>query len=388
MVSAFRKIHKTDYSQNFKTQMKSTIYYAGSLAIACLLVWQPIAAQSITSPRTSPAAEVSQTIGISKVTINYSRPGVKGREIWGKLVPYGFNYLGFGTSKAAPWRAGANENTTITFTDDAKVDGNNIPAGTYGLFLAVNDDGSADLIFSKNSTSWGSFFYNKSEDQLRVKIQSKEHAMTERLTYDFIDLTKNSATAVLNWEKKAFPFTITFDVDNIVMANARNELRNVRGFGWQGPASAAQYCLQNKINQEEGLTWAEQAVANTKNFNTLFVKAGLLDQLGRTSQAVQVYDLAAEKANQRQLNFLANQMMNRKRDDKALTYFKLNVKNNPDDAHVHVSLGEYYAKHNNKKEAIKLFKKSLSLDPPAKVKANSIKNLKELGVDTSTYEKS
>ena len=102
--------------------------------------------QGVTTPRApSPAASVSQTIGISKITIDYSRPAVKDREVYGSnLVHYGYKNLGFGTSEAAPWRAGANENTTITFSDEATVEGQTIPAGTYGLFMALNQDGTAD----------------------------------------------------------------------------------------------------------------------------------------------------------------------------------------------------------------------------------------------------
>src|SRR6476646_7907488 len=113
-------------------------------------------------------ATVSERVGITDVVISYNRPGVKGREgkIWGQLIPAGFNDLGFGTSKAAPWRAGANENTTIQFSDDVTIEGHNLPAGIYGFFIAAGAD-TCTLIFSKNYTSWGSFFYEPKEDALR-----------------------------------------------------------------------------------------------------------------------------------------------------------------------------------------------------------------------------
>ena len=329
---------------------------------------------------------MSQTIGISKVTINYSRPSVRDREIYGtQLVHYGYQNLGFGTATAAPWRAGANENTVITFSDDAKVEGQDIPAGTYGLFVGVMEDGTADIIFSNNSTSWGSFFYNEAEDQLRVTISSEEIAHTERLTYDFTDIDNSSAMAVLDWEKKRFPFKVEFDVHEIVLVNARKELRSVPGFGWQGPLSAANYCLQNNINQEEAMVWADQAIANTRNFNTVFTKAALLEQAGQES--AEMYNEAAQLASNGQLNFMGYQMMGKGNDEKALEYFVLNVKRNGDsDPNVHDSLGECYRKMGEDKLAEKSFRKSLSMDPPAPVKANSIKNLKEMGVDVSEYE--
>lgn len=343
-------------------------------------------AQTITTPRAaSPASETTQTIGISKVTINYSRPSVKEREIWGtNLAHYGYNNLGFGSATAAPWRAGANENTTITFSDDATVEGNAIPAGTYGLFVGLHEDGTADIIFSKNSTSWGSFFYSQEEDQLRVTVTSEEITHTERLTYDFVDIDNTSAVAVLDWEKKRYPFKVSYDVHEIVLDNARNQLRNTAGFGWQGPASAARYCLQNNVNLEEGMKWADQAIAGNRNFQTLFVKASLTEKAGQDASAT--YAEAIELATNAQLNGLGYQMMGQGKNEKALEYFVLNVERNPKDPNVHDSLGECYKTMGKDKEAIKAFKKSLSLDPPANVKANSIKLLKELGVDTSSYE--
>jgi tetratricopeptide (TPR) repeat protein len=189
--------------------------------------------------------------------------------------------------------------------------------------------------------------------------------------------------AVLDWEKKRFPFNVSFDVHELVLANARDELRGVKGFSWQGPASAANYCLQNNINLEEGLAWATRAEANTKNFNTVFIKAGLTKALG--NDASSMYDEAAGMANKNQLNFMAYQMMGAGDNQRALQYFKTNLKNNPDDPNMHDSLGECYKNMGEKTKAIKAFKKALAMNPPANVKANSIKHLKELGVDTSAY---
>ena len=338
----------------------------------------------ITLPRSaSPAAEVSQTIGLSKVTVNYSKPSVNGRAIWGALVPYGYTKFGFGPATAAPWRAGANENTTITLSHKAKIEGTVVPAGTYGLFFGVHENGDADFILSKNTSSWGSFFYDEAEDQMRVKIKTKTIPLREQLTYDFVDNSNNSTILVLDWEKKRFPVKIEFDVHEIVLSNAREELRGTTGFSWQGANSAANYCLQNNINQEEGLKWAEASIANNKNFNNLFVKARLLESLGKGNQTAAIYDEAKSLANVNQLNAMGYQMMGSNQDQKALELFKLNVKKNPSNANCHDSLGECYRKLGETKLAIKSFRKSLSLEPPANVKANSIKNLNEMGVDTT-----
>lgn len=341
--------------------------------------------QGVTTPRAaSPAAAVSQTIGISKVTIDYSRPAVNDREVYGtNLVHYGYKNLGFGTSDAAPWRAGANENTTITFSDEATVEGQSIPAGTYGLFMALNEDGTADIIFSNNSSSWGSYFYDPAEDQLKVTVNTSEISFTERLTFDFVDIDGESAVAVLDWEEKRFPFKISFDVHDLVVENAKEELRGVKGFGWQGPTSAANYCLQNQVALEQGMAWIDQAINNTRNFNTLYVKAGLTKAMGNVAN--ELYDEAAAMANKNQLNFLGYHVMGNGDQERALEYFKTNVKNNPEDPNMYDSLAECYKSMGEDKQAIKNFKKSLSMNPPANVKANSIKNLNELGVDTSEY---
>ena len=146
------------------------------LLIITVFFCNTLSAQLIVTPQVSPAAVIKQEIGLSWVKISYHRPGVKGREIWGKLVPYGLTTSGFGAGNPMPWRAGANENTTITFTDDAKIEGQLIKAGTYGLFMIVEPE-EWTLILSSNSTSWGSFYYDKNEDILRVKLkpQTAEH---------------------------------------------------------------------------------------------------------------------------------------------------------------------------------------------------------------------
>ena len=253
---------------------KFTVY---AVLLAGLFAGTSLSAQGvITTPRVpSPAAFVKQTIGISTVTVDYSRPSVKGRDIWGALVPYGYNVQGFGAGNAAPWRAGANENTVITFSDDAKVEGQAVPAGAYGLFFVIYEDNSGEVILSKDSKFWGSFWYDSTHDLLRAKIKLRSIPETEMLTYDFINNTKTSSELVLNWEKKQFPVKIEFDVDKIVMDNAANELKNSIGFTWQGYNSAANYALQNNVNLEQALQWANQAVAMNSNFTTLSTKAGL-----------------------------------------------------------------------------------------------------------------
>ena len=334
----------------------------------------------ITTPRTpSPAASVTQTIGISTVTVNYSRPSVKGREIWGKLVPYGLNSQNFGNGNPAPWRAGANENTTIKFSHDAKVEGKPVPAGEYGLFFVVNADNTGELILSKDNRSWGSFFYQPEHDLIHAKIQLREVPFTEMLTYDFMNSTKNSSELVLNWEKKQFPVKIEFDVDNIVLTNATEELKGPTGFSWQGYASAAAYALQAKTNYEQALKWADQAIAINPSFTALNVKSNILRAMDKTAEADNIFNDAVAVASETELNTYAYQLLGAGQQDKAIEMFVLNTKRFPKSANCFDSLGEALATKGDKKNAIVNFKKSLSMNPPPNVRANSEKFLKQLG---------
>jgi tetratricopeptide (TPR) repeat protein len=336
--------------------------------------------QGITTPRTpSPAASVSQTIGFSTITVQYSRPSVRGRVIWGDLVPYGWNVQSFGNQKSAPWRAGANENTTIEFSHDAMVEGHKVPAGRYGLFFTVNNDDSGEVILSKDSRSWGSFFYEADHDQLRAKIQLRNHDMTELLTYDFINLDKNSGELVLNWEKKQFPVKIEFAVDDIVLANAAEELKGPAGFNWQGYAAAANYSLQNNINPELGIVWADKALAMNKNFNTMIVKSGLLTKSGKTDEAAKIEAEALTMGSEAELNQYGYQLLNQGKNDEAIHIFIVNTERFPKSGNAWDSLGEGYAIKGDKENAIKSFKKSLSLNPPEATRLNSEKYLKKLG---------
>lgn len=350
-------------------------------AIVWMLVASIITSAQITSPRVpSPAASVSQTIGISTITVKYSRPSVKGREIWGALVPYGWNVQAFGLGNSAPWRAGANENTVISFSHNATVEGKPVPAGSYGLFFVINKDNTGEVILSKDYRSWGSFFYDEKNDLMRAKIQLRDIPATELLTYDFINVTKTSAEMVLMWEKKEFPVTIQFDVDNIVMANAKEELKSTTGFNWIGFTSAANYALNNKVELDQALIWADRAVTMNSNFNTLSVKANVLKAQGKTAEAEKIFDDAVAVASENELNLYGYQLLNNKEQDKAIKMFILNTQRHPKSANVWDSLGEAYAQSGDKKNAIANFKKSLSLNPSAAVKANSEKYLKQFGV--------
>jgi tetratricopeptide (TPR) repeat protein len=312
-------------------------------------------------------SSITQWIGPVSVTIKYSSPNVhapngddrKGH-IWGELVHYGFIDQGFGPSKAAPWRAGANENTTITFSHDVKVDGKNLKAGTYGLFLAVEKDSPWTWIFSNNSTSWGSYYYNPAEDALRAATKAEDASFTEYLTYGFDAREANTATAYLQWENKRVPLKIDVpNVNDIYLALIRDDLRGNVGFDYRNLQGAAQFCVQRKMNLEEALTWADAAInppLGREEFGTLQTKASVLRALKKDAEADALMDKAINHAtaNVQAIHQYGRTLLNEGKKEKALEVFKLNRQRNPTDMFTtYVGLARGYTAVGDTKNAIK-----------------------------------
>jgi len=246
-------------------------------------------ATELNLPRISQHGVTTQTIGISTVTIDYSRPLAGTREVWGKTVPYG-----------KVWRSGANENTTITFSDDVTIEGKPLAAGTYGLHM-IPDKDQWTIIFSKNSTSWGSFSYDEKEDALRVTVKPATDQNFDTLTYTFDDVKPDSAAATLRWEKLAVPFRVSVDVKAVTLKSIRNQLRSVGGFNWTGYDEAANWCLDNNYNLEEALKWEDTSIQNEDRFENLETKSRILDAMGKKDEAAKTLSAAFAKANATQL---------------------------------------------------------------------------------------
>jgi tetratricopeptide (TPR) repeat protein len=323
-------------------------------------------------------AMISERVGITDVVINFNRPGVKGREgkIWGQLVPAGFNDLGFGTSKAAPWRAGANENTTIQFSDDVKIEGQPLPAGKYAFFVAY-DPNECTLIFSKNSSSWGSFFYDDKEDALRVKVKPVAlDKSVEWLKYEFLDETENSATIALEWEKLSIPFKVEVDYVNAQLESFRRELRSEKNFnpGWRSFVQAAQFTASRNVDLQEGLQWANRAISEPfvgePNFVTLSTKATLLSKLNRTLEADSIMKQALPMGSMQQLHTYGRQLLQDKKNKEALEVFQLNYKKNPNQFTTLMGLVRGYSANGDYKTALKYAELALPLSPPGGNKTN------------------
>lgn len=314
-------------------------------------------------------ASVTERIGITDVTLHYDRPGVKGREgkIWGALVPYGFNDLGFGTSKSAPWRAGANENTTISFSTDVMVEGKPLAAGTYALFMALNP-GEATIIFSNNSTSWGSYFYDPKEDALRVTVRTVAlNESVERLKYEFADQTDNSATISMQWEKLKVPFKVEVDLVKTQIESIRRELRNEKGFRHEAWVEAVTFAIERNTNLEEALQWSDYAISGPfigqKNFKTLSTKARLLNKMGRNAEADALLKEAMPMANMQELHAYARQLLNNKKYAESLEAYKLNAQRNPNVFTTNVGLARGYSANGDFKNALKYANAALPQAP-------------------------
>lgn len=313
----------------------------------------------ITLPRDgNKQAMVSEHISNTEVTIDYSRPAVNGREgnIWGQLVHYGFADLGYGTSKAAPWRAGANENTTIEFSTDVLIEGQPLPKGKYGFFIAMDVE-KATLIFSKFNTAWGSFYYVEKDDVLRVDVPLKKlDSLVERLTFSFVEQTENAAVVALDWEKLRIPFTVSVDIHKTQIESFREEVNSGIFYRyWQNLHTAASYCLVNDMNLEEGLDWADRSINSyfgEANFKTLSTYAGLLDKLNRTQEADSVMQSAFPMGSSEDLVNYGIDLNRNDEHKKAFDIFKMNLKSYPDDVYAHLGMVSGYFYTGNKKKAI------------------------------------
>ena len=303
---------------------------------------------------------------MASVTITYNSPDVTGPngedrrgKIWGGVVPYGLADNTFGTAAKMPWRAGANENTTISFSHDVKVEGHDIAAGTYGIHMAPEPE-KVTIIFSKDSQSWGSYFYDEKNDALRVEVKPEKGPYAEWLTYDFIERKPNFTIAALRWEELVIPFKIEADIENIYLAKIRQELKSAPGFDWKNWVAAVEFCVTNRINLEEALLWSDYAIGapfvGEKNFETLTAKSSVLLLLNRRKEAEQVILNAAvdPTASMIKIHSYGRQLIRIGQADQALEVFRLNRKKFPDDLFTtYVGLARGYEATGKTKQARK-----------------------------------
>ncbi len=327
-------------------------------------------------------AAVTQFIGPVKVTVEYSSPAVHGPatpaggpsvdrrgKIWGGLVPYGLNDLGFGTAKKAPWRAGANENTVFEVSEAVTIEGQPLAAGRYGLHVIVEPE-EWTLIFSKNAGAWGSFFYEEKDDALRVKVKPRRHEYREYLTYEFVNRKPTEATAELQWEDLAAGWTIRVaKPEEVYLTRLRKELKNGVGFQAAAWVAAIQFCVQNNINLDEALEWADYAISGPfvgqRSFTTLSAKSQVLNRLGREAEAAEVMKSAFGLPGTTvfEVHQYGRQLQNANKNREALEVFEFNARRFGDIWPTHVGLARGYGGVGNKVKALDHARKALPQAP-------------------------
>ncbi len=233
-------------------------------------------AQDFETPRPSPNATVSQTVGVTHITIDYSSPGVKDRTIWGELVPFG-----------EVWRTGANEVTSITFDDPVKINGNELPAGTYGIHT-IPGETDWEIIFSKDTEVDAGSNYDPEKDALRIKVKPEEAPFVERMIFIFTKTTDNKTNVNLWWEKLRVSFAIEVNTQELVLAKA-NEI-----LSWVPSFQAASYSLDNDVNLEDGMRWIEASILFDEVYWNTKVKAQLQNKLDMKSEAIATMKKAIE----------------------------------------------------------------------------------------------
>ena len=356
-----------------------------STCIAFMMLHLVAIAQLTTLPNGgNKKAMVGERIGLTDITIHYNRPGVKGREgkIWGQLVPYGFGDLGFGTSKSAPWRAGANENTTIEFSTDVTIEGKKLAAGKYGFFIATGKDEST-IIFSKNNAAWGSYFYDPAADALRVTVmQQPLDKPVEFLQFVFLNQTANGATIALQWEKLMFPYKVEVDANAAQAAFFKNELAGEKGFQWQAWAQAANWAADNNSNLDDGLKWADYAISGQfigeKNFSTLSAKARILEKMGRKDEANALMKEAATMGSMDEVHGYARRLLNDKKFTEAAEIFKTNYKKYPNVFTTNMGMLSALSSEGKYKEALKYANAALPQAPDNNNKTNLTSMIEKL----------
>ncbi|HEY6435984.1 MAG TPA: DUF2911 domain-containing protein [Ignavibacteriaceae bacterium] len=309
------------------------------------------AQQNLTLPDASQHATVMQQVGLTEIKIDYHRPGVKERQVWGVLVPY--NQV---------WRAGANENTTISFSTEVIIARKNVPAGIYGLHM-IPTETDWTIILSRDYRAWGSFFYIEGNDLMRFTVTPQSSDFQEWLMYSFDEATPNSTTASLKWDKLKISFNIEIDLHKQILDDMAIQLTGIPGFFWNGWNQAAMYCYVNTIDLEQGIKWAERSISINKTVANMYTKALLLADLNKADESAELKKEAFTNTSEVDVNNLGYQLLNGGKIDDAIEVFKKNTELFPDSWNVWDSLAEAYMNKGENKLAIQNFTKALGMAP-------------------------
>lgn len=325
---------------------------AAVLALLFVFLAAAVFAQPrVPAPQASPAASVGQTIGVTEVAVDYHRPAVNKRKIWGGLVPYD-----------VPWRAGANEETTISFSTPVKIEGQPLDAGTYGLYI-IPTASQWTVIFSKFANGWGTYSYDPSEDALRVNVTPQPAEMQERLSYGFEDLADNSGTLALRWEKLRVPVKIEVDLKSTVMPAMRAALRSGKHWDPVAYTEAARYAVRQG-DLDSALEWASRAVEIAPDASNTKLKANILEKRGDAKGAAELRERAKSYpvSEWGELN-PGFSLQNEKKYDDAVKWFNIYTAAHPQSWRAYASLGAVYAEKGDWTNAKQAWDKAMSVAP-------------------------
>lgn len=319
----------------------------GALAVAAA----PALSQAppLRLPAASPKATVTQTVGLTDVTVRYSRPAVAGRKVWGGLVPFG-----------EVWRTGADENTTLTFSTPVTVGGKTLPAGTYGLHT-IPGEKEWTVILSTEAAAWGSYSYDAKEDAVRFTALPRQGPLEERLLFTLADPTERSVAVTLAWEKLRLSFPVEVDTKTVVLASLREQLRGQPRFGWQGWNEAAAWCVRNDTALEQAEEWVDRSIRMNRSFTNQSTKAALLERKGDAKGAAELRGKALELATEVELNQYGYELLGQKKVDEAIRAFERNTKDHPGSWNAWDSLAEAWATAGDRKKAAASYEKALSM---------------------------
>ena len=320
-----------------------------TLGVLALAASPGLAQVPLQLPAASPKATVTQKVGLTDVTVRYSRPAVNGRKVWGGLVPFG-----------EVWRTGADENTTLSVSTPFTVGGKTLPAGTYGLHT-IPGEKEWTVILSNEAAAWGSFSYDAKEDAVRFTAVPREGPPEERLLFTLADPTDRSVAVTLAWEKLRLSFPLEVDTKAVVLASLKEQLRGLPRFGWQGWNGAATWCVRNDTALDQAEEWVDRSIRMNCNFTNQTTKAALLEKKGDAKAAAELREKALKLATEVEMNQYGYQLLGQKKVDEAIRAFEKNAKDHPASWNAWDSLAEGWANAGDRKKAAANYEKALSM---------------------------
>jgi tetratricopeptide (TPR) repeat protein len=334
-------------------------------------------------PQLSPRVKETQKVGITFITVDYSSPALRGRDVWNdtNILPH--------NGDPVAWRVGANLNTTISFSTDVTIEGQQLKAGKYGFHIIPRDE-VYTLLFAHNNQQWGSYYLDMENDiSLTVDVKSVTCPTSEQMEFEFLNREENALVVGLEWGDKRIPFTVAVDLNKTVVESFRSELRGVNIYRWQAWDDAANWCLRHDTNLEEALAWANQSInggyggfAANKNMTNLTTKLRLLKKLNRNEEMASTIKEAKKTTfTAFEANRFSLFMMENEYHDEALNYLDHALIKYPNSWFLVLNKGIAYFFLKDKKKAIKQINLAITTCPEQyRNRLNEI--IKEIETDT------